>query len=229
MTTNTHTRRSLLAIGAGAVMASTTGCIDRLPFVGDEPLEFDAEPASVPQSVVDETGYEKHERKDVVTERTFETGGQSQDVVVTNRQTEYDKAIDLEALPLLPDERLRAGVCTVLTTPQVDVLGQRFNPVADMGPNELAEMVQERYDGIAGLEQVEEDSVSIAGEPRTVTEYEGEADLVGESVSIDLTLHITEAIESGDDFIVGIGGYPTGLRERERPHVFSMLEAIEHD
>ncbi len=224
----THTRRSLLAVGASAVAVSTAGCTDGLPFVGDEPMEFSAEQASVPGSVLEETGYEEHEIEEVVTERTFEAAGQSQDVVVRNWQAEYDKAIELGEIGLPTDERIRAAVFTALTTPQVSVLGQTFNPVADMDSEELAEMVQDRYDGLDDIEQVGEESATVTGESTTVGEFEGEADLVGESISIDLTLHITEAVESGDDLVVGIGGYPTRLQEEERSHVFSMLEAIDH-
>ncbi len=229
MNEQTHTRRSLLAIGAGAVAASTAGCTDRLPFLGDEPLEFSADPASVPESVLDETGYDEHEIEEVVIEETFEAAGQTQDVIVTNWQAEYDKAIDLGELPLSSDERVRAAVVTALTTPQVSVLGRTFNPVSDTEGEELAEMVQDQYEGLEELEQVGEESVPVAGESTTVGEFEGQATLAEEGTSIDLTLHIAEAVESGDDFIVGVGGYPTRLRDRERSHVFSMLEAVEHD
>lgn len=229
MNTDKHTRRSLLAIGAGTVAVSIAGCTERLPFVGDEPMEFSAEPASIPQSVLDETEYEEHEIEDVRIERTFEAAGQSQDVIVTNWQAEYDKAIDLGELPLPTDEQIRAAVCTVLTTPQVSVLGRTFNPVGDMNSRELAEMVQDRYDGVERLEHAGEETITIAGESTTISEFETEADLVGEGISVDLTLHIAEAVESGDDLIVGVGGYPTQLREQEQPHIFSMLEAVEHD
>lgn len=229
MNESKHTRRSLLAIGAGAVTASTAGCIDRLPFLGDEPLEFGADPASVPEAVLEETGYEEHEIEEVVVEETFEAAGQTQDVIVTNWQAEYDKAIDLDELPLPTDERVRAAVVTALTTPQVNVLGRTFNPVADMGSEELAEMVQDQYEQLTELERVGEESVTVAGESTTVGEFEGEATLAGDAVSVDLTVHIAEAVESGEDFIIGVGGYPTRLRDRERPHVFSVFEAIEHD
>ena len=220
-------RRSYLAATVGIV--GLAGCTDQLPFVGDEPLEFSADPSAVPQPVLDETGYEEHEVEEVVTERTFETGGQSQDVVVRNWQAEYDKALDFGNLGLPTDGRIRAAVCTALTTPQVSVLGRTFNPVADMGSAELAEMVQDRYDGLGDLEQVDEASATVAGESTTVGEFEGEANLVGESISLDLTLHIAEAVESGDDLIVGVGGYPTLLRDSERSNIFSMFESIEHD
>ncbi len=222
-------RRSFLTLGATALVASTAGCTDRIPFLGDDPLEFGAEPASVPQSALDEAGYDEHEITEVGSERSFEFGDQTQDVVVTNWQSEYDKAIDLGGLGLPVDERLRAAVFTALATPQVNVLGRTVNPIDDMTSAELAEMVQDRYDGVGNLEHVGDDTTTIVGESTTVGEFEGEGDLVGAGVSIDLTLHIAEAVESGDDLIVGVGGYPTELRAEERPNILLMLEAIEHN
>ncbi len=229
MKENTHTRRSLLATGAAVATASMAGCTDRIPFIGDEPLEFSAHSASVPQSVLDETGYDEHEQEEVVIEETVEAGGQSQEVIVTNWQTEYDKALELGELPVSVDEEVRAAVFTVLTTPQVNVLGRTFNPVADMDSEELAGMVQDQYGEFGELEQVGEESAVITGESTTVGTFEGEATLVGEEIPLDLRLHIAEPVESGDDFVIGIGGYPSQLQEQEQPHVFSMLEAIEHD
>ncbi len=224
-----QSRRTFLALGVSAAVTTTAGCTGSIPFVGDEPMEFDAAPASIPQSALDETGYDEHELEEVGIDRTFEAGGQTQDVVVTNWQAEYDKAVDLGVLGVGIDERQRAAICTALTTPQVSVLGRTFNPVGDMTSEELAEMVQDRYEGMEELERVDEDVVSITGESTTVGEFEGEADLIGEGVPIDLTLHIAEAVESGDDLVVGVGGYPTELRDVERPNVVTLLEAIEHD
>ena len=222
-------RRSFLALGVSALVAGTAGCTNRVPFLGDDSMEFGAEPASVPQSVLDETGYDEHEIAEVGIEKSFDAGGQTQDVVVTNWQAEYDKAIDLEDVGFPVDERLRAAVFTALTTPQVNVHGRTVNPVNDMTSEELAEMVQDRYDGVDDLERVGEDTTTIAGESTTVGEFEGKGDLVGAGISIDLTLHIAEAVESGDDFIVGVGGYPTEFRGEERPNILFILESIEHN
>lgn len=222
-------RRSALAVGASAVLVGTAGCVDRLPFIGDSPMEFEATPASIAPSVLDETGYEEHETDEVVIEETVEAGGQSQDIIVTNWQAEFDKAIDLAGLGLSIDERHRAAVFTALTTPRISVLNRTFNPIGNMSSAELAEMVQDRYNGMGSLEAVGEETATVAGQSTRVGEFETEADLVGESVRIDLTLHIAEAVESGDDLIVGIGGYPTNSRNEERPNIFSLLEAIEHD
>ena len=222
-------RRSVLALAASAGIASTAGCIEQIPFVGDEPLTFNAEAATVPQAALDETGYDSRGVEEIPIEETFEAAGRSQEVHVTNWQAEYDKALDLGDLGLPVEQSQQAAVFTALTTPQVSVLGRTFNPVAEMSPEELATMVQDQYEGLGSLEFVDEAPATIAGESTTVGELAGQATLEAEAVSIDLTLHISEAVESGDDLIVGVGGYPTDLRDIEEANIFTLLEAIEHD
>lgn len=223
------TRRGLLAATGAAIAGGAAGCLDAIPFLGDEPIEFEATPASVPDSALDATGYEAHTTEEVVVERTFEAGGQRQDVVVTNWQAEYDKAVDLGEVGLPVDRRLRAAVFTALTTPQVNVLGRTFNPVADMDSEELAEMVQDRYEGIEDLEQVGEEQATVGGQSTTVGEFEAQAELVEAGVTVDLALHVAEAVESGDDLLVAVGAYPRPLGRREEEHVFTLMEAVEHD
>lgn len=220
-------RDALGAIGAAAA-GGTAGCLDAIPFLGDEPIEFEAATAAAPESVLAETDYEEYDRTDVVVERAYEVAGQTQDVVVTNRQVQYDKAVEL-SLPGLPGgERLQAAIVSVLTTPQVRVADQTFNPVADMDSEDLATMVQDRYEGMETLQQVGEETVPVASGPTTVGEFEGEAELAEAGVTADLTLHIGEAVEAGDDLIVAVGGYPTALQGQEQADVFAMFEAIDH-
>lgn len=220
------TRRSFLA-GVGTIAGvATAGCAQVL---GDEPITFEAAPATVPESTLAETGYEKQDLEEVVEERTVEAAGQSRDVVVRNWQAEYDKAVDLGVGDLPIEGQSRAAIFTVLTTPQVEVLGRSFNPVADMDADELAEMVQDQYEGIDDVERVDEESVTIAGESTTVGIYEAAADLFEAGVTVDITLHVTEAVEAGEDLIVAIGGYPGALREQEEEHVETMMEAIEYE
>ncbi len=221
-------RRAVLGATGVVIAGSSAGCLQQLPFIGGEPIEFEATPASVPSGTLDATGYEEAGVDDVVIERTFEVGGQSQDVVVTNWQAEYDKAVNFGATGLPVDEEQRAAVFTALTTPQVEVLGREFNPVAEMSSAELASMIQDRYDGIGDLEQVGEREHSVAGESTTVGEFETEAELVEPGITLTLALHIAEAVEAGDDLLVAIGGYPRLLQADERDNIFTLMDAVEH-
>ncbi len=223
------TRRSVLGVTALGMASATAGCVSQLPFIGDEELAFTASPAVIPDSVLDETGYDEQELDELVIEESFEAGGQEQDVRVTNWQAEYDKSIELGGIDLSVNDDLRAAVCSVLSTPQVNVLGRSFNPVADMSTSELADMAQDRFDDMDGLEPIDETSLTILGDSTTVTEFEGEAELLAEGVTVDLTLHIAEAVEAGDDLVVGVGGYPTQFADEERENVLAMLEGIVHE
>lgn len=221
-------RRSALGALATVAAGSTVGCLEAIPFVGDEPLTFSASPSRVPDAVLEETGYEEYNQTTMEVERTFEAAGQSQRVVVTNQLAEYDKAVDFGALGILGSGRYQAAIVTALTTPQVDVLGQTFNPVADTSSADLAGMVQDRYDGISNVQQVGEETAPVAGGSTTVGEFEARADLIGAGATVDLTLHIAEAVEAGSDLVVAIGGYPSIAQSRERDDVLAMFAGIEH-
>lgn len=221
-------RRTFVTLVGTGMVGSLAGCTDRIPFIGDDATEFSAEPASVTEAARDETGYEEHQIEAVEIERTYEVSEQTHAVIVTNWQAEYDKAVDFGATGLPVDDRIQGAIFTVLATPQVRLLGRTFNPVADMDSTALAAMVQDRYEGIGELEHVGESGVTVTGESTTMGEFEGTADLVDAGVTVDLTLHITAAVESGDDFLVCIGGYPTALRDEEYDNIGIMVDGIEH-
>lgn len=223
-------RRYLATVGATtAVATALAGCLDDVPFIGNSPLGFAAHPASVPASALQATGYEQTKQDEFVVSRTYEVAGQSQEVEVTNSLSEYAKEIDLGVLDTITGQTFEAAVFIALSTPQVDVLGQTFNPVGEKTAAELAEMVQDHYDDMGSLDQVDETTAPVAGEPTTVGEFETEAELLTADMTVDLTLHIAEAVPKGDDFIVAIGGYPSELAPEEAPNVFSLMEAVEHD
>lgn len=217
-----HTRRDGLRAGAAALAASIAGC-SSIPFVGDDPLEFLATRTTVPESVRQDTGYEEASVSELTIERTFEAGGQSQDVVVTNWLAEYDKAIDVSEIGPF-DERARAAVFTMLSTPQVSVLGQEFNPIEDMSSRELVEMVQERFDNLQNIEQAGTTGALVAGEETTAGEFNADAQFTGTGAQIPVVLHVTEAVAVGGDFLITIGAYPRGGGPLERDNVFTMME-----
>lgn len=127
-------RRTFLAGSAVALGAGTAGCGFIL---GDEPLEFEADQATVAESTAADAGYEFQGVNDQVLERTFEAADQSRSVTVTNRMAEYEKQVDLGPLG-----EHRAAIFTALSTPQVSILGKTFNPVANMSTADLAERIQ---------------------------------------------------------------------------------------
>lgn len=222
-----HARRDALAAGAGLAIAATSGCLDLL--LGDG-LSFEATAPSVSEEALDATGYEEHRIQDHTLERTFEAAGESRDVTVTNWQAEYDRAVDLGGLGLPIDEaRQQAAVFSAITTPQVEVLDQEFNPVAEMSAADIVAMAQERYEGFQDLQRVGEETVTLLGEETTATEFEGEARLTDADVRLDLTLYVVEAVPSGDDYALAIAGYPSLLESQEGDNVFTLFDGVQHD
>jgi hypothetical protein len=199
-----------------AGVASLAGCLDVL---GGGPASFEASPARVSQSALDETGYSFDGLSEQVTEEEFSAGGQSRTVEVTNKFATYNRTVDLGPL----GEQV-GSIFAAVTTPQVTVLGREFNPVEGMSTTELATMIQDQFLGIENLQQADERAVTIDGEQTTVTEFRADAGYDGSPIK--LTLHVSEAIEMGDDFLVTLGVHPE-LLFGEGGRVRSLMEGVE--
>lgn len=221
------TRRVALAASAGLLSAGLAGCTDVL---FGEGLDIEATAPSVSESALEETGYEEHQVREMPIEREFEVAGETRRVRATNWQAEYDKAVDLSGIGLGDAlGRQRAATFSAVTTPKAEIAGQTLNPIDDMDTSEIVARAQQRYDDFGNLRQVDETTTSILGETTTVDEFEGEASLTDADVTVDLTLHVSEAVESGDDFALVVAGYPTVLDASERDDAFRMIDGVEHD
>lgn len=215
------TRRRAIAAAGGAIgIAGLAGCTALDIVTGGGPVEFAATAATVSEAALEETGYESNGVSDDVVSREVEAAGQTREVEVTNRIAEYDRAVEMLG------QESRASVFTVLSTPQVKVLGRTFNPIGDMGPDELAELIRDRYDGLRNIERTDEYATGLFGGETPVVEYDAEADLAGGEVTVDLALHVTEPVEVGDDFVVCIGAYPEAAGDRDT--VIRLLNGTEH-
>lgn len=213
----TGRRREYLAAVAGVWTAGTvSGC---LGFLDGDTAEFAASPSRVRQDALDDTGYEFDEIEEVVAERELSAGGESQDVVVTNLVANHQRSVSLG--PLGEQE---AALFASLTTPQVNVLGREFNPVAGMETDEVAGMIQDQYAAVENLQPQGETDVTVNGQGTTQTRYT--ADAVFEGSPVELVVHISEAVELGDDFVVAVGGYP-GVLAGEKENVLALMGAVE--
>jgi len=208
-------RRRVLAAAAAAVGGGLAGCL------GDEPVEFAAEPVGVAPAARESTGYGRAGVEEQKLRREVEAAGRSREVVVTNYRTEYDKAVDLG-----PAGGRRAALFTVLSTPQVELLGREFNPVAELSTEELVERVQEGYDGLGNVEHDDDAEVRILGQSAVRSRFTAEAEFDG--VAVDVVLHVTEAVEAGDDLVVTVGVYPR-LLAGEGEHVVALMRGVDPD
>lgn len=210
-------RRQVIAAGTVGTLGALAGCLDWF----EEELTFEATPATVAQSVADGQGYDHVETREFTMERTFEVAGQSRDVTTVNHSAEYEKPVDT------PFGSIRAAVFAALSTPKVEVLGETFNPVGDMSTAELAERIQERYEALENLEHVDDGTVTVLNRETTRSRFRGDGD-PGLGVTLTVEVHITEAVESGDDYVLCVGAFPR-LLSGERSAVEAMMRGVEHD
>ncbi|MFW5937554.1 MAG: DUF6517 family protein [Halanaeroarchaeum sp.] len=210
------TRRAMLG-GVAAGLTATAGCLDVI--TGEEPLEFSSEPATVPESTLDSTGYELVDEESPTVSQEFSAAGQTREVEVTNQVATYEKAVDLGPLG-----SVRAAMFAVFTTPQIEIAGRTFNPIGEMSNRELLQEMASRYDGLTIGDEVGSTEVQTLGKTATVTRYEATATVDGQEVPIYLLL---SRLQHGEDFVVTVGGYPRQLTEEES-NMYTLIENVEH-
>lgn len=219
----TRRRRHVLAGSGVALSGLLAGCLGFI--TGEEPLEVTASPGSVSEAALSETGYAEHEIDSLGVEETFEVGDRSRTVRVTNWHSQYDRALDLGSDV---GERFQGAVFSVLSTPKVEILGRSLNPIDEWGTDRIVEMIQDRYEGVEDLQQVDEYTSTVLGAAVSVTEYDGTAEIAGSGEGIDLRFHVTDAIDHGDDFVLCLAVYPT-IVPGEDEAVGTLLNGVEHD
>lgn len=209
-------RRTLLA-GSVAVVGAAVG--GWYVFWRDDPITFIATQARVSEATLEETGYREARIEPLVVTEEFSAGGETARVRVENWVSEYHRAIDV---PVLGEQE--AAVFVAFATPEVGVLGRNFNPVEDMDPDEIVELIQEEYDDLRNLERVGEDPVTLLGSEVAAVRYEGEATFAG--AGLDIYLHITPAVPNAGEFVLALGVYPRAIDDAE--NVFALIESIHH-
>lgn len=214
------TRRRLLAGGVAAGIAGLAGCTAFDVLTGDEPAEFEAGTATVSDAALSDTGYELNDVTVETVTQEFEVAGSTQEVRVTNRVAEYDKAVELFG------ERYQAAVFAVLATPRVEILGTSFNPIGDLDDEERAELIVSRYDDVSDLERGSEYSTDVLGESTDIVVYTAKGDIKGTGLTVDLEMHIATPVEAGDDFVIPLAAFPEAFGDGE--NVRRMMNGVEH-
>lgn len=199
-----------------AVVASTAGC----GFItGDEPLSFSADPATVNEETLSETGYEEASTRTQNVSREFTVAGETREVTVSNELATYDRAIELGALG-----EQRAALFATFSSPEVEIATRTFNPISEMSNRQLLSRFSSEYEGLTVGEQVGNESRTVLGTETSIEKYEGTAELDGRTV--DVYIHVT-TVQHGGDYVVGLGVYPQRL-SGEEDRVFTMYDGIEH-
>ncbi|ELZ50814.1 hypothetical protein C464_01791 [Halorubrum coriense DSM 10284] len=219
-TTDAVTRRRALAVGGALGLTSLAGCT-ALDVATGGTAEFAAGTATVADATLSETGYGLNEVTDETVTQEFEVGGSTREVEVTNTVAEYDKAVELFG------ERYQAAVFSAVATPQVEVLGEAFNPIADLSPDERAALIADRYEGVSDLERGSEYSTTVLGSDAQVVVYSADGQIEDTGVSVELMFHVGSPVEAGRDFVLPLAAYPASFGDGE--NVRSMMNGIEHE
>jgi len=209
--------RKLTLLLTVAVIATTAGC----GFItGDEALTFSADPATVDEDALSESGYEEvsTDRQTIV--RNFTVAGQTRSVNVTNHLAQYDRGVELPGIG-----QQRAGLFVTFASPQVEIATRTFNPIADLSNRQLLAQFSSQYEGLTVGEQVDNRTTMVLGQDAAIEKYEGSAQLSG--TSVDVSIHVTTVRHEGD-IIVALGIYPQALSGEEE-RVFTLLDGIEHE
>jgi hypothetical protein len=214
------TRRGVLGLAGAVGLAGLGGCT-ALDVATGEPAEFSSGTATVADGTLAETGYELNDVSEETLTREVEVAGSTREVRVTNTTAEYDKAVELLG------ERYQAAVFAAVATPQVEVLGRSFNPIADLSPDERAALIAERYEGVSDLERGSEYTTDVLGSDADVVVYAADGEIEGTGVSLTLELHVGSPVEAGDDYVLPLAAYPESFGDGE--NVRSMMNGLEHE
>jgi hypothetical protein len=206
-------RRTVRA-GAGTIgLASLSGCLGAAGFD-----EYASDPATIESSVLDETGYERVEADEIVSEEELSYLLFDETIEVRSHLTEYEKAIDMGPL----GTRQTAGFL-LLTSPQISAAGREFNPVEGMDAEELIGLVDDNYDGVSNLTRDRDETVTVLDQETTRSTFAGDGEFSG--FEIPVTLLATEPVEIDDDFLATVAIYPEHA-SGEVEHVVSLTDAV---
>lgn len=209
-------RRTYLGAVGTASLAGLAGCTGILGLD-----EHEANPVGVPSQVRSDTGYEQTGVDDVVINESVDMKLWSEEISVTNYVVEHEKSVSVG--PLIDQ---RAAVFAVLSTPQISVVGQQVNPVEDMETAELVDMIASNYEELGSPEHVGDKELPVLDSSVVTSTFATEATFMGNQ-DIEVNLHVTEAVKTEEDLVVGIGVYPRDLESQERSNVESLISAID--
>ncbi len=114
------------------------GCLEETL---EEVTTFSASPAVVSQQSTAETGYEYQGTREVVREHDVARGL----VETRNYASTYRRTVEVP-LDIFDEDETEAGVFGVLTTPQVSIGDEQFNPIGELTPEQIVGRVQSQYE-----------------------------------------------------------------------------------
>lgn len=245
-----RSRRSVLAAGATGTLALSAGCLGVV--LGTEPIELTASRAAPSTTSLESTGYDETQSNEEHLEETVDVGVSrelraSYWLVTCSKDVDIQDSVDegLEDVDGGDDAQgatdhaetddvdldgleLQGGAFFVaLSMPGIDILGRSFNPLEELGNEELIDELLSQSGDDDGVERVEPaGSVSrpILGEERDVEHFEAITEVEDEAVELELAI---TSFAHEDDLIVLLGGHPAAL-EDEGDELATLFESVEH-
>ena len=180
---------------------------------------LESTPAGVSQAALDSTGYEAVGIEEIVTEEKVEVAGQSEVIAATSYLAEYERRVGINEVA-----EQATAIFGVLSTPKLELAGRTLNPVGEMSAREVVDLIGDSYESIDSIEHVSDEMITILDQSTTRSRFVAEADFAG--LPIDLDIHVSEAVERGEDLLVSIGVYPRLYRGLEGDNARTLAEAI---
>ncbi len=202
-----------VALAALLVLSGCTGFLSG-------PVSFSASQATVGDAALEETGYQHNSTKAMNVSRTFEGAGQSKEVEVTNWISEYHQRV---GLPGVGEQKV--AVFAAFSSPQVDILGKSFNPLAKYDDRQLAQQFTSQLDSVRGVREVGSQNRTMLGKTTEVTKFEASV-TTATGIEFDAYLHVTKVKHEGD-IVVAVGVYPQKLPGQEEK-IYRLIRGVEH-
>lgn len=209
-------RTQAFATVLAALLLATGGCLGAVTG-GD--TTFEASPSTVPDATLSETGYELTTNETRTLEENVTVLGQERTVRVVNHVGEYYKTV---SIPFLGDVDLAR--VSVVTTPGAEVAGQSVNPLAQLSARQIVGEFSGEAAGVENLSHLNNRTVQVLGEDRTVEKFEGVVERNGREV--DVFVHVA-TFEHEGDYLLVIAAYPQTLSD-EQENVDELLRSVDH-
>ena len=220
-------RRELLAALTASTSIAIAGCLGG----EDGSYEFDAEPARISPTALDDAGYEGEAPEAFTVDEEFDVAGVNAQISATTWVARYQNPIEESAL-------------FVASTPDASVAGQSVNPLVRAGDAELIRQLLEQIEqqGVGGEDaEIEADDIEERGsETRMILDQEVEISILETTVDADVGAEGAEdgevedipvllyvgTVQHEDDVITLVGVHPVGVDAAEE--LLSLMEHVEH-
>ena len=210
-------RRVLFGALTAAGLTALSGC---LSFAGL--TEHEASPVAASASARTETGYRVANIETMTYEDDVDLFVTSETVRVDNYVVEHEKT--LSAGPVTDEP---AAVFYTLSTPAATVAGHEINPLTKIPTNELVQVAAESDAQFQHTRRLADEQTTVHDQSTEETIFSAEGRFGSEL--IDVRLHVTEAVDVGDDLVITIGAYPATLEDEERANVETLRESLSTD